>query len=153
MIYKKKSILTAIILIIIIQFLVYVNNNKKTSFKFFIWNAQEITIGKLISISFFSGFFISTFLDKMIITNNVKNSSKKENNKFNNNQNSKDDFKSVDTSKTEMPPQRDLRDTQPTISVNYRVIKSTGSNYLDDDEKNTNKIKNEDDWNNDEIDW
>ena len=28
----------------------------------------------------------------------------------------------------EMPPERDLRDTQPTISVNYRVIKNKAEN-------------------------
>ena len=28
-------------------------------------------------------------------------------------------------SNIEMPPQRDIRDAQPTISVNYRVVKNT----------------------------
>ena len=30
----------------------------------------------------------------------------------------------------EMPPQRDVRDTQPTISVNYRVVKNKENTYL-----------------------
>ena len=28
----------------------------------------------------------------------------------------------------EMPPQRDIRDAQPTISVNYRVVKNMEDN-------------------------
>ena len=50
----------------------------------------------------------------------------------------------------EMPPQRDVRDAQPTISVNYRVIKNTSS---DDYVGRKNSI-NKDDWdNNDDNDW
>ena len=30
----------------------------------------------------------------------------------------------------EMPPQRDIRETQPTISVNYRVVKNMNDNNL-----------------------
>ena len=34
----------------------------------------------------------------------------------------------------ELPPQRDIRDTQPTISVNYRVVRNK-------DDNNKNNIK------------
>ena len=51
-----------------------------------------------------------------------------------------------------MPPQRDIRDAQPTISVNYRVVKNTEENNFkrEDFSKNSNYT---DDWDNDDNDW
>ena len=39
-------------------------------------------------------------------------------------QNNEEDMES----NVEMPPQRDIRETQPTISVNYRVVKNMNDN-------------------------
>jgi len=64
--FKKKYLLITIFLIIILQILLYTNNNQKTSFRYFKWSLQEVSIGKLISISFFSGLFISTLLNTTI---------------------------------------------------------------------------------------
>ena len=44
------------------------------------------------------------------------------------------DHKEDMKSNVEMPPQRDIRDAQPTISVNYRVIKNTEDNNLERDQ-------------------
>ena len=52
--FKKKYLLLTLILIIIFQILLYTNNNQKNSFRYFKWTIQEVSIGKLISISFFS---------------------------------------------------------------------------------------------------
>ena len=52
----------------------------------------------------------------------------------------------------EMPPQRDIRDTQPTISVNYRVIKNVKDNNLKKDGNYSNP-DNKDDWDNTDNDW
>ena len=52
-----------------------------------------------------------------------------------------------------IPPQRDLRDAQPTISVNYRVIKNMGENYSDENEVNPNDENYKDDWNKYEKEW
>ena len=52
----------------------------------------------------------------------------------------------------EMPPQRDIRETQPTISVNYRVVKNMNDNNLKKDKGYSNQdIK--DDWDNADNDW
>ena len=56
-------------------------------------------------------------------------------------------------SNVEMPPQRDIREAQPTISVNYRVIKNTVENNSKNDEYYSNKPDNKDDWENNENDW
>jgi len=122
--FKKKYLLFTLFLIIIFQILLYTNNNQKTSFRYFKWTLQEVSIGKLISISFFSGLFISTLLNTTN-TNYKKNTVKniEENYEPLNNE---EDMKS----NIEMPPQRDIRDSQPTISVNYRVVKNMEENNL-----------------------
>ena len=150
MIFKKKFLLLTLFLIIILQTLIYTNNNQKTSFRYFKWTVQEVSIGKLISISFFSGLFISTLLNITNISFNFykKNSFEdiEENYEPLNNQ---EDMKS----NIEMPPQRDIRESQPTISVNYRVVKNTDENNLKRDQNYSNIPDNKDDWNNYDDDW
>ena len=119
--YKKKSIILSIFFILTIQILLLINNRQKTSFKYFIWNVEEVSIGRLICISFISGLFMSSLLHKTL-HNDIRTFQKNEENTktnsiYDNSSNSEDSEESY-----EMPPERDLRDTQPTISVNYRVI-------------------------------
>ena len=147
---KKRNLLLTFFLIIIIQILIYTNNNQKTSFRYFIWNLQEVHVGKLMSISFFSGLLIS------IILNNIKNTD------FKNKKNISDKNEEIfDTqfdnedndSNFEIPPQRDLREAQPTISVNYRVIKNNELKNDKYEQKTSNNSDTKDDWINDEKDW
>ena len=51
-----------------------------------------------------------------------------------------------------MPPQRDIRDSQPTISVNYRVIKNNEDNFPKNDDLKNNQSY-EDDWSKRDKDW
>ena len=149
--YKNKGFLITFILILIIQTLIYINNTQKTSFRYFIWNIQEIKIGKLIVISFFSGILISNILNNHINLNAAINAKKDYVDK---NQDHEDLINEEDEiTEVEPPPQRDIRDTQPTISVNYRVIKNTGDNYSKYDKKNSDNSQYQDDWNIDDSDW
>ena len=149
--YKNRGFLITLILIIIIQTLIYINNTQKTSFRYFIWNIQEIKIGKLIVISFFSGILISNILNNNINLNAAING---KNNYVDKNQDHEDLINEEDEiTEVEPPPQRDIRDTQPTISVNYRVIKNTVDNYSKDDKNNYDNSQYEDDWNIDDSDW
>jgi len=147
MIFRKNFLLLTLLLIIILQILLYTNNNQKTSFKYLKWTIQDVSIGKLISISFFSGLFISTLLN---ITVNYPKNNNSDN--FEENNEPLDDVVDVNSS-IEMPPQRDIRDAQPTISVNYRVIKSMEENNLNRDKNNSNIPDKKDDWDNDDNDW
>ena len=145
--FKKKYLLLTLFLIIIFQILLYTNNNQKTSFRYFKWTLQEVSIGKLISISFFSGLFVSTLLNTTI----TSTSSRKKT--F---ENVEDDFVSNNEEEmepnVEMPPQRDIRETQPTISVNYRVVKNINDNKFKKDQSYSNQdIK--DDWDRADNDW
>ena len=52
-----------------------------------------------------------------------------------------------------MPPQRDIRDSQPTISVNYRVVQNGEDNYSKSDQNLSDKPDYKNDWVNDDNDW
>ena len=145
--FKKKYLLFTLFLIIIFQILLYTNNNQKTSFRYFKWTLQEVSIGKLISISFFTGLFVSPLLNTTITSTSFRKKT------F---ENVEDDFVSNNEEEMEpnfeMPPQRDIRETQPTISVNYRVVKNMNDNNLKKDQSYSNQdIK--DDWDNADNDW
>ena len=149
--YKKKSLIISIFLIIIIQILLFVNNKQKSSFRYFIWNVQEISIGSLICISFVSGFIMSSILkitlNNKVPANYINGEEKKNgaNDNFINEEGDNDSF--------EIPPQRDVRDPQPTISVNYRVIKNNGETELNDRNQNSTNTAYQDDWTNNDNEW
>ena len=147
MILKKNLLLLILFLIIIFQTFLYLNNNQKTSFRYFKWTVQEVSIGKLISISFFSGLFISTLLNTSITSFKKNTLENIEENYETLNDN--EDMKS----NIEMPPERDIRDAQPTISVNYRVIRNTEKNNFKSDQNFSNSIDDNDDWNSNDNDW
>ena len=52
-----------------------------------------------------------------------------------------------------MPPQRDIRDAQPTISVNYRVVKNMEENNLKREQNQSNNSNSNDDWEKEDDDW
>ena len=146
--FKKKYLLLTLFLIIIFQIALQTNNKQRTSFRYFKWTVQEVSIGKLISISFFSGLFVSTLLNTTITSTSLRK---------NTYENIEDDFVSQNDEENiepnvEMPPQRDIRETQPTISVNYRVVKNMNDNNLKKD-LNYSNPDNKDDWDNDDNDW
>ena len=149
--FKKKSLIISIFLIIIIQILLFVNNKQKSSFRYLIWNVQEISIGSLICISFVSGFIMSSILkitlNNKVPANYINGEEKKNgaNDNFINEEGDNDSF--------EIPPQRDVRDPQPTISVNYRVIKNNGETELNDRNQNSTNTTYQDDWTNNDNEW
>ena len=147
MIFKKKYLLLYILIIIILQILLYTNNKQKTSIKYFKWTVQEVSLGKLISISFFSGLFVSTILNNTIISY--------KNNTFENIEENYEspNFEPENKTNVEMPPQRDIRDKQPTISVNYRVVKNMEGNNLGRDQSSSNRPNEIDDWDNSDNGW
>ena len=109
--------------------------------------AQEVSIGHLINISFFSGLIISTLLNSTITS--FKKNTHEEIEENYEPLNNDDDL----NSNIDMPPQRDIRDTQPTISVNYRVIKNTDENNFTRSKNYSNSPDEKDDWNYDDNEW
>tara|TARA_B100002019_G_C21161543_1_gene543586 strand:- start:144 stop:587 length:444 start_codon:yes stop_codon:yes gene_type:complete len=147
MIFKKKYLLLTFFLIIIFQILLYANNKQRVSLRYLKWTVQEVSIGKLISISFFSGLFISAFLNTTI-TGYKKNT-------FENAEENYEPLNDVEDmkSKVKMPPQRDIRDSQPTISVNYRVVQNGEENYSKSDQNFSDNPESKNDWVNEDNDW
>ena len=151
MIYKRKGFILSLFLILAIQVLLYVNNTQKTSFRYFTWKIDEINIGKLITVSFVSGLLISTILKKTTYVYDKDNLNYDYDEKDNDSNNifNQEEIKSTET----FPPQRDIRDPQPTISVNYRVVKNSRRNNQIIEDDLPNYQKNKDDWSNDQSDW
>ena len=147
---KKKSLILIIFLIVSIQVLLLINNRQKTSFRYFIWNIQEVTIGRLIFISFISGLFINTILNTTL-SDNIKTKTISESDAKRTDDNDYSE-KTEEDELFEVAPERDLREPQPTISVNYRVIKNNGENELKDSNQKINNSQY-DDWNNNEFEW
>ena len=148
---KKKSLILIIFLIVSIQVLLLINNRQKTSFRYFIWNIQEVTIGRLIFISFISGLFMSSILNTTLSDNiRTKTISESDNKRTDDNDYSE---RRENDELFEVAPERDLREPQPTISVNYRVIKNNGENELNDSNQTINKSRYDDDWYNNGSEW
>ena len=154
--HKNKYFILLISFIITIQILLLVNNNQKSSFRFFTWNIQNLEIGKIISVSFLSGFIISNILNISLINKNRLSNSKssgngevKENQEYYPNEEENSSF--------DIPPQRDVREVQPTISVNYRVVKNMNENEYQEGEESSSKDEFQEDWdtnkNNENNDW
>ena len=145
---KKKSLILIIFLIVSIQILLLINNRQKTSFRYFIWNIQDVSIGRLIFISFVSGLFMSSLLNKTLSNKTMLESddTTTDDNDYSVKREDNDELFDV-------APERDLREPQPTISVNYRVIKNNGENELKDRNQKINNSQYDDDWNNNESEW
>ena len=149
---KKKNLIFIIFLIVSIQILLLINNKQKTSFRYFIWNIQEVSIGRLIIISFVSGFFMCSLLNKTL-NNNIRSKTILEDDDKTINDNDYSVKNEDNEESFNISPERDLREPQPTISVNYRVIKNNGKNELKDGNQTVNKSEYDDDWNNIGSEW
>jgi uncharacterized membrane protein YciS (DUF1049 family) len=149
---KKKNLFIIISLVLSIQILLLVNNGQKTTFRYFIWNIQDISIGRLIFISFVSGLFMSSLLNKPISNNKISkpifsdDAKTTDDNNYSVKREENDEHLNIS-------PERDLRDPQPTISVNYRVIKNNGENEFKDRNQTTETTQYDDDWNNNGSEW
>ena len=144
--YKNKNLIL-IILIVSIQVLLLINNRQKTSFRYFIWNIQDVSIGRLIFVSFVSGLFMSSLLNKTL-NNNISTKTL-----FDTDDNDYSVKKDDNDEQYDFTPERDLREPQPTISVNYRVIKNNGENELKNRKQTINNSQYDDDWSNNGSEW
>jgi len=149
---QKKNLILIIFLIVSIQILLLINNRDKTSFRYFIWNIQDVTIGRLIFFSFVSGLFISSLLNKTIC-NDIKNKTIFESDDKRIDDNDYSVKREENDEQFDIAPERDLREPQPTISVNYRVIKNNGENESKNSNQKINNSQYDDDWNNTESEW
>ena len=147
---NKKLIVSFVFFSIFILSILNIKNPEKTKFYLFTSKTEEISLGNLITITFISGFSFSSVLN-LISKNNSQESL--ENNFTNYEEIDKSDENNFSQDlNSNPPPERDVRDSQPTISVNYRFVDQDNNSYSS--KKTTNNPNNEDnDWVNYDNEW
>ena len=145
---NKKLIVFFIFFSIFILSILNIKNPEKTKFYLFTFKTEEISLGNLITITFISGFAFSSVLS--LISKNNSHETLEDN--FNSDEeiNKNDDF-SQEIEFTR-PPERDVRESQPTISVNYRFVDQDNNSFSS--KKTTNNTNSENnDWENYDDEW
>ena len=150
---NKKLIVSFVFFSIFILSILNIKNPEKTKFYLFTSKTEEISLGNLITMAFIAGFSFSSVLS-LISKNNSQDSlednfsnyeeiDKSDNNNFSQEFNSN------------RPPERDVRESQPTISVNYRFVDQDNNSYRSQETaKIINNPNNEDnDWVNFDNEW
>ena len=147
---NKRLIVSFIFFFIFILSILNIKNPEKTKFYLFTSKTEEISLGNLITITFIAGFSFSSVLSLI-----SKNNSQEllENNFTNYEEIDKSDENNFSQDlNSNPPPERDVRDSQPTISVNYRFVDQDNNSYSS--KKTTNNPNNEDnDWVNYDNEW
>ena len=147
---KNKFIAFFIFFSILTLSILNLKNPDKTKFYIFTSKIENISLGNLITLSFISGFTFSSLLT-LISRNNLEESSE---DKFINDEemDKSDEDNFSQESESYRPPERDIREAQPTISVNYRFV-DQDENSLNTKNTNTNLNKENNDWVNNENEW
>ena len=148
---NKKLIVFFIFFSIFILSILNIKNPEKTKFYLFTSKTEEISLGNLITITFLSGLSFSSVLS-LISKNNSKELLK---DTFINEQEiyktDENDFsQELDSNR---PPERDVRESQPTISVNYRFVDQNNNSYNSYNTKETINNLNDNDWENYDNEW
>ena len=150
---NKKLIAFYIIFLIFILSILNLKNPEKTKFYLFTSKIEEISLGNLITIAFISGFTFSSLLT-LISKNNLQES-------LENNIAKKEEMDNADQNITNQdiesirPPERDVRESQPTISVNYRFVDQDNNSFSSKNtkDKNINFNNEKNDWENYDNEW
>ena len=153
MITNKKLIVFFIFFSILTLSALNIKNPEKTKFYLFTSKTEEISLGNLITITFISGFSFSSLLN--LISKNDSQESL-ENNFTNYEEIDKSDNNNFSQEfNSNRPPERDVRESQPTISVNYRFVDQDNNSLRSNETTKTiNNSNNEDnDWVNLDNEW
>tara|TARA_B100000212_G_scaffold308891_1_gene258933 strand:- start:133 stop:612 length:480 start_codon:yes stop_codon:yes gene_type:complete len=155
--FKKNFIILFFLLTTITLSIINLKNTSKTHLYFLNFKTEKLTLGSFITLSFLTG-LTSSFTFSYITTINNENKIFNDEKFDINSENLQDDFvennSEINEPLNERPPERDIRDSQPTISVNYRIIKQNEVEVNDIDEGyKDNRYKNNDDWEEIESNW
>ena len=150
---NRKLIAFYIFFSIIILSILNLKNPEKTKFYLFTSKTEEISLGNLITITFISGFSFSSLLN--LISKNDSQESL-ENNFTNYEEIDKSDNNNFSQEfNSNRPPERDVRESQPTISVNYRFVDQNNNSYSskNSSKKNINFNREDNDWSSNDDEW
>ena len=145
--FKNKLIILFIFFTILSLSILNIKNPEKTKFYLFTSKMEEVSLGTLITITFISGFTFSSILN--LITQNNTEESLRDNVKYDKEFDKSDKDNSFQEFESERPPERDVRESQPTISVNYRFVDQDNNSYDSKNELNNNN----NDWLNNDNEW
>ena len=150
---KNKLIAFFIFILIFTLSIFNVKNPEKIKFYLFTSKKEQISLGNLITLTFVSGFTLSSLLT-LISKTNLQASS--DDNFINHDEiEQSEENNTYQKFKSDRPPERDVRESQPTISVNYRFVDQDDDLYNSKNNlKKTNNVNNEDnDWLNNDDSW
>ena len=154
---KKNLIILFFLLTTITLSIINLKNTSKTYLYFLNFKTEKLTLGGFITLSFLAGFtttFTFSYLTSSKNENKIFNDEGRDINSETLQGNSTEKNTEINESINDRPPERDIRDSQPTISVNYRVIKQNNTEVNDNDKGYIdNKYKNYDDWEEIESNW
>ena len=153
---KKKLIILFFILTTITLSIINLKNTPKTYLYFLNFKTEKLTLGNFITLSFLTG-LTTTFTFSYIISKNediIFNNDKLDINSEISQDDPIENNTETNESINERPPERDIRDCQPTISVNYRIIKKNEMQINDlEDSNNANRYQDNDDWEEIKSNW
>ena len=150
---NKKLIVFFILFITFILSILNIKNTEKTKFYLFTSKIEEISLGNLITLAFISGFTFSSLLT--LISKNNLQESLEDNYNIDEEVDNTNKYNSSQEIESLRPPERDVRESQPTISVNYRFIDQDNNSTSSKNRKKTNSNLNseENDWGNYDNEW
>jgi len=147
---KNKLIAFFIFFLIVSLSILNIKNPEKTKFYLFTSKTEEISLGNLIAITFISGFTFSSLLT--LISRNDSQKLLTDNNNVDEDFDESDEDNISQEFEFDRPPERDIRESQPTISVNYRFVDQANNSYdLKNKKNNLNNLDN--DWVNNDNEW
>ena len=152
--FKRNLIILILLLTTTALSILNLKNTSKTYLYFFNYKTEKLTLGNFITLSFIAGFtttFTFSFLRSSHNKNKTFNEEKIDINSETFEGNFIDNNTEINEFTDDRPPERDIRESQPTISVNYRVIKQNNAELNDKDEGYTDNKS--DDWEEIESNW
>ena len=152
---KNKFFIFYFFLNIILISYININNSKKVNINIFTWQSNKNSLGKLVTYSYLAGITFNTLLTLIINRNDLKLNQREFDTEFYNKRENQEEFIDNGTNFVR-PPERDLKESQPTISVNYRVInnnKASSSKYNKESKFGSSTDIITDDWGDNYKDW
>ena len=151
---KKNYLVFYILINLLLIIFINIKNSNKVNINIFTWKTNNYSLGNILTSSYLAGISFNTLLT-LLITNNVRQHNIKEDEEeFLSKDEDGDDLNYKETN-IERPPERDLKESQPTISVKYRVINNNGYPSDDNSDSNFSSYKNDiyEDWGETDKDW
>ena len=151
---KKYLILYVLFLCCLLLTFLNIRNQSKLPLYFLTIKTKELSLGNFITISFVAGYGFSSLLNSFIKsgsnTQKVDEINIENKNEISDKPISEDNVEEIRFK----PPERDLRDSQPTVSVNYRVVSQIPETFRSQDSNaEINGDFYEDGWGKPESNW